>query len=221
MSRPAGDIRAAAILFVGGSGNLKVWRKKKARSKNFLFRSRHLFAERNVMAVVVDAPSDNRNSGLLHFRHSDDHYNDVKSVLTWVRTQTDAPVWLIGTSRGSVSVAHLGPRLDVAGLVMTSTVTRASNRNSSMVTNAPLGKIRQPVLLVHHRDDECSVTPARDINGIARLLTSSAGVTVKLFSGGENKGTNPCSARTYHGFLGIEKDVVGFITGWLTTRPAR
>jgi len=39
---------------------------------------------------------------------------------------------------------------------------------------------------------------------------------IKLFSGGDTpRSSNPCQARTYHGYLGIEDKVVRFITSFI------
>ena len=38
----------------------------------------------------------------------------------------------------------------------------------------------------------------------------------KLFDGGdEPKNSNPCKAKTYHGYLGIEEDVVSYIDDFI------
>jgi hypothetical protein len=215
VTRPAGNIRAAAILFAGGSGKLKLWKHDKPKSKNFLVRSRQLFADRNILTITVDVPSDRRKRGFRNFRHSADHRTDIKSILDWVRGQTDTPVWLIGTSRGTVSIAHLGAALEVNGLVMTASVTREGQRSTTSVTDAPLNKISAPLYMGHHRNDECIATVASDLEGIAKQLVSSRKVTVRLFSGGLNKGSNPCRENTHHGFLGIEEKVIDDIVSWM------
>jgi len=47
----AGPTQAAAILFAGGHGKLKLWKGRGPRSKNFLVRSRHLIAARGLSRV--------------------------------------------------------------------------------------------------------------------------------------------------------------------------
>jgi len=42
---PANSTKATALLFTGGQGKLKLWKGRGLRSKNFLVRSRQLFAE--------------------------------------------------------------------------------------------------------------------------------------------------------------------------------
>ena len=64
ITRPTGATNAAAILFVGGAGKLKLWKNGRPRSRNFLFRSRHLFAARGVLTVTIDSPTDRREEGL-------------------------------------------------------------------------------------------------------------------------------------------------------------
>ena len=66
------------------------------------------------------------------------------------------PVWLVGTSRGTVSAASVGVRLGpsrVAGVVLTSTVWAGS------IAQVPLEQLRVPTLLVHNHDDGCRESP--------------------------------------------------------------
>ena len=42
-------------------------------------------------------------------------------------------------------------------------------------------------------------------------------VELLSFEGGNDKSTNACNAKTYHGFLGIEDKVVSAIGDWITT----
>ncbi len=43
------------------------------------------------------------------------------------------------------------------------------------------------------------------------LLENSPNARATLFSGGDEPISQPCKAKSYHGFLGIEKQVVDYI----------
>ncbi len=126
--RPA----ASLILFAGGDGQLGLatWATGGGKRGNFLVRSRALFAERGFLAAVVDAPSDRTADGLTGFRSTEAHTQDIAGVIAFLKQRADVPVWLVGTSMGTVSAANAAARVpqNVHGLVLTSSVTRASRR---------------------------------------------------------------------------------------------
>lgn len=60
----------------------------------------------------MDAPSDRLEPPYLSgFRQSSEHVADIKAVIAWLRQQVNAPVWLVGTSRGTQSVAFAATQL--------------------------------------------------------------------------------------------------------------
>jgi pimeloyl-ACP methyl ester carboxylesterase len=206
---------AAAILFAGGNGKLKLWQGKGARNRDFLVRSRQLFADRGVLTVTVDVASDQRESGLNDIRDGTDHRTDIAALVKWIRQKTSVPLWLIGTSRGTVSVAYLASTLPVDGAVFTASVTEASGKRSANVYDADLDRIKIPSLIVHHKRDECSVTPAYAVPGFAAKLENAEKVGILLFDGGDDPISRSCGAQSAHGFLGIESKVVGDIVSWM------
>ena len=215
VTRPDTEPKAAAILFTGGNGKLFLWRGRGLRTGNFLVRSRALFAKGGVLAVTVDVPSDRFAEGLDDFRDSAEHRADIAAVLRWVRAATTAPVWLVGTSAGTVSVAHLAASLPVDGAVFTASVTRAGRVRQANVHAGNLEAIRVPVLLVHHRDDQCRVTPPTEVPEIAARLRNASKVETLLFDGGKHPESGACQAKSAHGFFGIEERVVGATVRWM------
>jgi len=80
-----------------------------------------------------------------------------------------------------------------------------------------LSKITVPVLAIHHQQDECKTTKPRVLKDIKRKAYNSSRLQTKLFSGGDEPiSSNPCQARTYHGYLGIENDVVSYIDSFIS-----
>jgi dienelactone hydrolase len=168
--------------------------------------------------VVIDAPSDKQSHPYLSgSRQTDDHVTDVKAVIAWLRRQSKIPVWLIGTSRGTQSAAHIATRLPVAdggpdGIVLTATVV--NDPRSRDVSRMALDRIRIPVLVAHHREDSCRVCLYSDVPRLMEKLTTPPRKELITFDGGISEG-DPCQARAYHGFNGIEREVVQRITTWI------
>jgi hypothetical protein len=214
--------KAAAILFAGGDGGLRInesgalgWGKG-----NFLVRSAPLFVENGIAVAILDAPSDRQSYPYLAgFRQSAEHAADVKVVIAWLRDNTKLPVWLIGTSRGTQSVASVATQLAGAdapkGIVLTSTIL--NDGRSRPVPNMPVNTLTMPVLVVHHEQDACRVTLYRDIPKLMEKLASVRDKELITFRGGESSG-DPCEAMAYHGYSGLEKEVVARIAGWITAR---
>ena len=209
-------IVASLILFAGGSGNIGLTPTGSFRNLkgNFLLRSRDYFVRQNMLVAIVDVPSD-RNS-LDKFRASRSHALDIGAVIEWLRQTADAPVWLVGTSRGTISAAGVAGRLGREGpdgLVLTSTLFGPSKRGS--VFDAKLKAIRQPVLLVHHKNDGCAVTPYKKARSFERRLPNAAAYELITIEGGVTNIGKPCGGKSPHGFLGQEARVVETITGWI------
>jgi pimeloyl-ACP methyl ester carboxylesterase len=217
---------AAAILLVGGVGAPGFPdppRAGWAREGNFLPRSRELFRQRAIYTAVPGAPSDHA-SGLGAFRLSAEHAEDIAAVAADLRRRArGAPVWLIGTSNGTLSAANAAARLPpgaIDGVVLTATVTvrgRAANmRGGLAVFDVDLARIRVPALLAHHRDDACVASPFAAMESVRARLTGAARVELLAFSGGDPPRSGACDPLAPHGFLGIEAQVVEAIAAWMT-----
>ena len=215
--------KASVILFAGGKGTLGLSSAFAMPSinrgmKNFLVRTRNLFVKNGFQVAVVDAPSDRQSStGMLGgFRGSSDHIEDIDHVIQFLRAQEDIPVWLIGTSRGTESAANvaINSTEQPDGLVLTSSIS-VENSTGTAITEMDLNKITIPTLIVANTDDKCLVTPAHGADKIASMLGQARLVKVKKFSGGDKPTSRPCKAMSYHGFIGIEKNVVGYIARFI------
>lgn len=99
---------ASVILFTGGSGYLKMNEEKWRKNGNFLVRSRKIFRDNNFAVAVVNAPSDYRSSGMpAEFRTSEKHLEDINALIKFMKDKFNKPVWLIGTSRGTLSATYI------------------------------------------------------------------------------------------------------------------
>ncbi len=216
---------AAVVLFAGGHGGLQISPEgfMKWGDGNFLVRTRQMFASKGLTVIVVDAPSDRQNPPYLSgFRQRPEHAADIKAVIAWLKQQADIPVWLVGTSRGTQSVAYIATQMAPAdggpdGIVLTSTML-TDVKGVRPVPEMPLEKVHVPTLVVHHKWDGCTYCKYDDLPNLMNKLTASPRKELVPFEGGLSKG-DPCEAMAYHGFNGIEQQVVTKIAEWIT--PAK
>ncbi len=128
------------------------------------------------------------------------------------------PVWLIGTSMGSLSAANAAARLTEGGpdgVVLTSSVTETSRVSYETTRHAGLGDIRVPTLVVHHKDDTCRASPYSGAEDILKALKRAPVKELMAFEGGSPAISPPCEAKAPHGYLGIEAKVVSAIGAWI------
>jgi pimeloyl-ACP methyl ester carboxylesterase len=204
------------VLFAGGAGATKITPEGSIGqlAGNFLVRSRAWFQRERLVAVVYDSPSDYPHD-IRGFHHSSQFAADVGAVIRHLRSATRLPVWLVGTSRGTVSVASAATQLRENrpdGVVFTASLL-ADSRSGS-VFDFELEKIEVPTLIVHHSGDGCALTPPGQVPAFQRRLTGAKPLKVMMFDGGFPQG-DPCQARHYHGFQGIEPSVVAEIARWI------
>jgi dienelactone hydrolase len=214
--------RAAVVLLAGGHGGLQIFPNGSMRwgDGNFLVRTRQLFADQSLMVVVLDAPSDRQRPPFLaEFRQTPEHAADLKAVMAWMRTQAPVPVWLVGTSRGTQSAAYVAIELSGPegpdGIVLTSSILADDKTRS--VPAMPLDRIKVPVLVVHHEKDGCRYCAHADVPKLMAGLTQTRAKQLLSFSGGVSHG-DPCAAMAYHGFNGIEAEVVQQAAAWMLAR---
>ncbi len=214
--------RALVLLFAGGHGGLRIFPGGSMLwgDGNFLVRSRQLFVKQGLAVAVVDAPSDRRNAPFLDgFRNRPEHAEDVRQVIAALRPRWNVPVWLVGTSRGTQSVAFLGTELPGPdgpdGLVLTASILRDSRQTP--VTELPLGRLTVPTLVVHHERDGCPLCAPADLPRLMDRLAHLPRTALMIFQGGSDLG-HPCEAFAHHGFNGIEAEVVTSIVEWMLRR---
>lgn len=215
---------AVAVLFAGGKGAMRLSAEGViGRGKgNFLIRSRPLFLRAGIATAIIDAPTDRPYDLRFGFRGSAEHATDIGAVIAHLRARLGIPVWLVGTSRGTNSVASAAARLAAHGpdgIVLSASMLEW-NENGDNLFDFELGQISAPVLISHHEEDECRVTPPGRVAKLRDRLTRAARVEVRLYSGGYATG-NACDAFHHHGFNGIEQAVVRDIADWIKAHSAK
>ncbi|HKJ00398.1 MAG TPA: alpha/beta hydrolase [bacterium] len=212
--------KAVAVLFAGGQGQIGLLPDGHIRNgDNFLVRSRERFLAQGLAVAVIAPPTD--HPSLDRFRSTEAHTADIAGVIAYLRGRLHVPVWLVGTSRGTISVAYaasrLAPPAGPDGIVLSSTVTVLSRGASA--DGADLAAIRVPTLLVQHRLDACRVTPFGGAEALLkRLVNAPAHELIAIEGGGPPRGP-ACQAFNYHGFIGREAATVRVMTDWIKVHP--
>jgi len=188
--------RASVILLPGGDGRIAAGDHGDINGLkgNQLVRTRQAYAARGLAVLLVDA-------------------NTPLDGAVQYMAAIKRPVTVIGTSRGTIRAAQGiagGARPDA--LVLTSGLLSAesgSGQNVMSILGSPASLPR--TLVIHHRQDSCRLTlPA----GVEPFVKWSAGRARAVWvSGGVSEG-DPCEARAYHGFNGLDGQIVGIAAGF-------
>ena len=205
----------AAILFNGGEGVVGLIEKGIPKpGANFLVRSRQLFVARGIPVAVIDVPSDSRGMSD-SFRRSQRHFDDIATVADDLQKRFPGTrLFLIGTSRGTVSAGYAGTALAqrLSGVVLASSLFNAGRAGSGL-SGFDFAGIKAPLLFVHHVNDGCRFTPyhaARSLAGKYPLIS---------VNGGKEPRSEPCDAFSQHGYFGKEEETVNAIADWMLGKP--
>lgn len=231
---PPQGARVALVLLVGGGGHLNLddMGCPRALTGNSLVRSIPHFHGAGFATALVDAPSDYQGEdGLAGFRVTASHAEDLGKVIADVRARTNASVWVVGTSRGSISAANAAARLSGPsgpdGLVLTSALMSGSRSGrkhwvADTVFDLPLEAIRVPVLVAGHAEDKCIRSPA-DLMDKITARTSGVREQVVIVDGGPGRSgppsINACEGRAPHGFVEQEAEVAAGIARFIDGSP--
>lgn len=180
--------RASVVLIPGGNGYLNIRPDGGFSSLggNQLVRTRKVYASAGVASLVVDGGVS------------------IASAVTYLRTRFNRPVTVVATSRGSLRIASaLSAR--PSGVAITAGFLDQVQGKVGSPANLP------PTLVVHHRRDGCRLTPPSAVEPFKAW--GGARVRVAWFDGGSDQG-NPCQARGYHGFAGLDGRVVGTVAAF-------
>ena len=203
---------ASLILFAGGDGRLGISDKGDIDNgeKNFLVRTRSMWAGQGFQVAVVDDPSDGGK------RDSYTYAQDMRFVAEYLKQKSNVPVWLVGTSRGTTSVISMAVKFPndnlVSGLVLTSSILSGEGS----VTDFDLSLIKVPVLIVHNVGDRCPITPyALAPQLLDRLSSARTKELIAIDGGNESGKKKQCKAMSHHGYNGVEDVVVQKVSTWI------
>jgi pimeloyl-ACP methyl ester carboxylesterase len=203
--------RASAVLFPGGKGILAMG------GTNFLVRIAPALVAGGFNVALADAPSDRRAGMDPSFRASAETGADIGAIVAFLKSKADLPVWLVGTSNGSVSAANGAARIGpprIAGAVLTSSVW------SGGMSFVPIAQIAVPVLVIHNEGDRCPSAPfAGAQQAMAQLQRAPVKEFIKFKSNAIESA--PCEPLAPHGYLGIENQVVPVMVDWMLAHATR
>lgn len=200
---------ASVILFAGGDGNLRLTSGATMAwgASNFLVRSRYKFLNQGFQVAVIDSPEGGSGHLTLE-RQSPEHLQDIKAVAAFLKSRANVPVWLVGTSRGTDSVASLAIHgKDIfSGAVFTSTVENALYQD--------IPKITMPSLVLHNTNDGCIASFPHVARALFDRLENAPRKNLVWLTSSAR--TSPeCHASSPHGYLGIESEAVGVIADFI------
>ena len=219
LDRPARKARASVVLMTGGDGllNLDATGTITNSTGNFLIRSANLFLRHGLNVMMADAAPAHPGGLNVATRLSAPHAAELQAFINAASIRWGLPVWVVGTSRGSISTVTAGGFLPalagLRGVVITSPVTSLPAANQPTF-NLYASSITVPALVVWHRDDPCSVSPPAGAATLFALIPSS-GKASRIFAKGHSVATDPCGAFSEHGYAGIEEEVVKTIAGFI------
>lgn len=208
--------RATLVMLPGGTGDIGVRRDGDLRhDDNFVVRTRAAWV---ALGYAVLIPDTIDRANLRGVRSSPSYARLVDSLAGYARDQLRAPVFLVGTSQGTIAAmngaAHAQHGL-IAGIVLTESVSVPGRRSTETVFDAQPQDVRVPALIVANRDDTCDVAPPAMARQIAAAMTRSPSVRLLPVSGGDQRSDNACGSLSPHGYFDIEQKVIGSITDWL------
>lgn len=207
--------KATVLLFPGGGGGFGKIENGKPSSNNFLVRSMAYFLA-NGFNVAIFGRSGHGEALEYADRISEQHMADVRAVLEFAKTQASVPVWLVGTSTGTISATATAIKVHdpaIAGLVLTSSIVNF--QKTGAVPTQDLAAITLPVLVLHHAKDACALCRPTDVPYILRGLKNARIKKEIMVDGGANPTGEVCDALHWHGFIGMEKEAVDLIGDWI------
>lgn len=212
---PVDGAKATVFLFPGGGGGFGKVEGGKPTSNNFLVRSEGYFIANGFNVAIFGRPSDSEDLEYAD-RISDTHLTDIRAVLDYVKKQSAAPVWIIGTSRGTISAAAMAIKVQdpaIAGLVLTSSVV--NYKKVGAVPTQDLAAIKVPVLVFHHSKDACVHCKPHEVPAILKGLSNAPIKKLMVVDGGANPTGDVCAGQHWHGYIGMEKEAVDTISVWI------
>lgn len=211
------DAVATIVLFSGGGGGYgKIDDDGWPGSGNFLIRTGRRWASHPFNVVMVGRPSDGIDLALGNVRTGEQHAADNVAVFKAIKARSPLPLWLVGTSMGTISAAAatIGDTEElVAGLVLTSSIVGYKVPGS--LPRQQLDKIRVPTLVVHHERDGCWACKPHEVGNLVNSLSAAPVRKAVFVSGGEGASGNPCEPEHFHGFIGMRDEVVDLIATWI------
>jgi hypothetical protein len=190
LNKPASP-QAVVILIPGGDGRMNIRPDGSfgALGGNQLVRTRKAYLGYGLATLTIDF-GVNVASAVEHAR------------------KIAPKVVVAGTSRGTLRVHNALPA-HPNGIVVTAGFLPSVSSNIGSPAASP------PILVVQHRQDGCRHTLPQNVGPFQAW--GGAKVKVVWLEGGQNVG-DPCEAKAYHGFNGLDGQVVSAVVSFAKSR---
>lgn len=198
---PTQKAKAVVLLFPGGGGMLRL--KDDGSTSNFhtFVRSKNLWAQYGIDAVLVDTPYD-LGAGMRNIRSIRDHQQRILNVVRYYKEKLNLPIWIFGHSMGTVSVTEFANGGKDQAALISGLIVAGTYRSSSLDSD-----VTMPVQAIHHVDDGCASTPFSASKGIIENRSSKSPSQFVAMEGGVSEG-DVCGSKAYHGFNEKEPEFV-------------
>jgi len=109
------------------------------------------------------------------------HLKDIQSVVSYLKKRYDLPVWLLGFSNSTITVAHGAISMgdQIKGVILSSSITKVPPKSEVFekipagVVAMNLSLIKLPVFIAAHKEDRCFVTLPDGAELIRKGLTTA------------------------------------------------
>jgi hypothetical protein len=227
---------AIVILLPGGAGLLHLSAQGiGSAADNFAVRTRQRYAMAGFAVAVPDAPSDH-DAGLDNFRATPGHAEDLAALIVHLRVAYPGlHVWLVSTSRGTISatnaLARLSPPKGPDHIVLTSSVTTIPTNATDQedIQSVPGYQTTLtaavPVLMIDEAQDQCGASPPLSGAGgagaeaLAQVIGDAKHFVLVDGGAAPPAGADKCGGIAYHGFYGEDEPVVSTIVAFMQAHP--
>lgn len=225
--KKAGETEHVVLLLTGGTGSIPPASGGIKEQKPERVALRGYFAEKLGMVVAMGLPSDQASGLSLEWRESREHARDVSAVADVILMQyPNAKITVLGFSNGCRSAAHVsaaarkrwGSNLHrVALLSCSMDAFRDIWIEALAGTRADAGLPKVPVLVVHHKRDNCLLF--ENVEPQAKWHDFITVDDPRLPR--PNAATKDCGNGTAHQFGGKESQVYQAVIDWVNTGKAK
>ena len=208
------DAVATLVILPGGHAGTGKTPDGKPSSGNFLVRIKDYLYQQKFNLLIVFRASD-MDTMEYNYRVSSGHVKELEKVVDYAAVTLKRPVWLVGTSRGTVSgtatAIALGDK-KVQGLVLTASIT---NSKQGAISTQSIEDLKIPVLIVHHEQDACRYCDPEQARKIPGYLKSAPYKKAFIVNSGADPRGDVCEAYHWHGFINSEEATGQLIADWI------
>lgn len=212
------DARATVVLFPGGAGGYgQIADDGWPTGGNFLIRTGKHWASHPFNVVMVGRAADDIDLSDGTVRIGEKHAADNVAIFKAIKDRSPLPIWVVGTSMGTISVAAAAIRDNenlIAGAVLTSSIL--AYKISGALPRQDLERIRVPTLVFHHENDACWACRPYEAGSLIDMLKNAPIRKLVLVRGGAGALGDPCEPMHHHGYVGMEDEAVDLIAAWIT-----